>query len=688
MSKLWSHPTLGRIAPATLVCLLLVGCGGGSTGPVNPPAPPPPPPPAAVATVTVTPDTTVLIPGGTRQFAVTLKDAAGNTLQNRTVTWGTSPATVATVSNAGLVTAVLAGTAQLTVQSEGQTGTATVTVRDGGAIGSAGGTVATGDSNTVVTVPAGALAQSTTLTIAPVANPPAHPRLVAGTAVDLGPNGTTFSQAVTVRLRYTAAAIASLDQSRLRLHRFRNNAWEEVPGSTVDSANRRVSGPTTSFSTYAIVGLPPLTVETVVIAPDSADVAFRGTRALTATTLAEGGAVLTGRAVTWNTSDPAIATVSAAGVVTGLLPGTVTITASSEGKQGTARIRVVAADLTRIVDSIRVAFNLPALGAAIVTRTGGTVAIGVGGVRRWGNTTPVTLGDRWHLGSNTKTMTAFLAAMAVKAGQLGWSDLMTARYPELAGIARAEFAPLTLLDLATMRSGITGNPGFTPVGTLAQQRTAVDNWAVQQAPAAPRGTYYYSNIAYQILAEIVGRAWGTGYEQAMRDRLWTPLGVTTGGFGPTTAAFQTDQPIGHFPGGSGWTACEACDNSWATGSGKIHMSLPDWARIIREIMRADAGQSTLLSQNEARALTAGVSPIGGQASYGYGWVTYPGVASRPVTHDGSNNRNRSRSTIYLESGIAYLGTTNAGDPSPDGGVPNEALNALFTRLQQYWQTGQ
>lgn len=61
--------------------------------------------------------------------------------------------------------------------------------------------------------------------------------------------------------------------------------------------------------------------------------------------------------------------------------------------------------LGAIVDSIRQAYGVPAMGGAIVT-TQGLQAIGVAGYRRWGGTVPVALGDKWHLGSNLKAQTA------------------------------------------------------------------------------------------------------------------------------------------------------------------------------------------------------------------------------------------------------------------------------------------
>jgi alpha-tubulin suppressor-like RCC1 family protein len=62
---------------------------------------------------------------------------------------------------------------------------------------------------------------------------------------------------------------------------------------------------------------------------------------LTATTLSSTGAVLTGRTVTWTTSNGNIATVTG-GVVTGIAPGSATITASSEGRSQTAAATVSA----------------------------------------------------------------------------------------------------------------------------------------------------------------------------------------------------------------------------------------------------------------------------------------------------------------------------------------------------------
>jgi len=84
--------------------------------------------PAPVATVAVSPATVSVGIGGTQQFSATLKDASGNVLTGRTVTWTSSALSVATITGSGLVTALLAGTTTIRATSEGKSGTATLTV--------------------------------------------------------------------------------------------------------------------------------------------------------------------------------------------------------------------------------------------------------------------------------------------------------------------------------------------------------------------------------------------------------------------------------------------------------------------------------------------------------------------------------------------------------------------------------
>jgi hypothetical protein len=85
-----------------------------------------------VASVEVTPGSANIVVGGTVQLTATPKDAGGQPLTGRTITWASNATGVATVSTTGLVTGVAAGPATVTATSEGQSGSSSITVSTGG----------------------------------------------------------------------------------------------------------------------------------------------------------------------------------------------------------------------------------------------------------------------------------------------------------------------------------------------------------------------------------------------------------------------------------------------------------------------------------------------------------------------------------------------------------------------------
>src|SRR5205807_400681 len=133
-----SNPAIAAASPSGLVTAVAAGAAtitatsegksGTASVTVTTLPPPPPPPPAPVATVTVSPASASLTVGQSVQLNATLKDASGNVLNGRTVSWASGTSGVATVSGSGLVTGVAAGTATITATSEGKSGTALIVV--------------------------------------------------------------------------------------------------------------------------------------------------------------------------------------------------------------------------------------------------------------------------------------------------------------------------------------------------------------------------------------------------------------------------------------------------------------------------------------------------------------------------------------------------------------------------------
>jgi len=95
-------------------------------------------------------------------------------------------------------------------------------------------------------------------------------------------------------------------------------------------------------------------VASVAVAPASASITIGGTVQLTAIPKDASGTPLTGRTVTWASGNSAVATVSASGLVTGVAAGSTTITATSEGKSGSAGISVMSGSGTLVTDATTV----------------------------------------------------------------------------------------------------------------------------------------------------------------------------------------------------------------------------------------------------------------------------------------------------------------------------------------------
>src|SRR2546423_6663399 len=192
--------------------------------------------------------------------------------------------------------------------------------------------------------------------------------------------------------------------------------------------------------------------------------------------------------------------------------------------------------------------------AAAVLRGERIIAQGAAGVRKRGTGQRITFDDQFHLGSCTKAMTATLVAMLVEEGKLNWTTTLGELYAVkpmhpawekvtlrqvLAHRAGLRFEPD---GLAQVFGELVGRPPRARLGTLPQQRLEIVRQALSRPPEIPPDTkYWYSNVGYVLagaaLEQLTGRAW----EELMRERLFQPLGISSGGFGAPPKTFGTDK---------------------------------------------------------------------------------------------------------------------------------------------------
>jgi CubicO group peptidase (beta-lactamase class C family) len=325
------------------------------------------------------------------------------------------------------------------------------------------------------------------------------------------------------------------------------------------------------------------------------------------------------------------------------------------------------------LDSVRQDYALPALGAAVFTKDS-VLGLAVVGVRRIGYSTAATARDLFHIGSDTKAMTAGLLGLLVDRGKLRWESRLDEIFPDLEPSMRTEYRDLTVRELLTHRSGIVANPTVsfidaTPLATPRAQRGAFMRWVVQQPLATPRGGYAYANSNYVIAGAIADRLFDGAYEHLLIAELLAPLGITTAGFGAPGRADVVDQPWGHSVGWLGFRRAvppgPGADNPPVFGSaGRLHLSLPDWARWGQAVIRAARGEQSPWSPATGKSLVTPLVEDSSAFGAAFGWYVgrraWAAPTGRVLSHAGSNGRWYAVAWLAPDTNFGLLVVTNQG----------------------------
>lgn len=286
------------------------------------------------------------------------------------------------------------------------------------------------------------------------------------TATPRDANGTPLNGRV-VTWASTDTAIATVDSAGRVTARLNRTA-------AVRSTQIRATSE--GITAAATVSVAPIAVAVIVIAPDTLVLARGDTLRLTAEVRDSTGTALTGRELTWSSSNSVVVAVSADGLILGVSTGTAVIRASS----GAAR------------DSVRVTVPAPpaiALSGEILSTTRhSTCGILVGGALRcWGN--------NWY-------------------GQLGLGTTATAVFsPSEVG---TDFERVSTGDTHTcgLRTsgeiqcwgqGLVGQLGFDPDGQYVLSPRAVDS------PLTFRTVVSGATHACALTATGEAYCWGSGY---------------------------------------------------------------------------------------------------------------------------------------------------------------------------------
>ncbi|NUQ13633.1 MAG: Ig-like domain-containing protein, partial [Gemmatimonadaceae bacterium] len=277
-----------------------------------------------IALIRVTPSAGSVIAGQTLPLLGEALDAMGNVLPNRPLLWESSHPALATVSTAGVVTGLAVGVVTITATGEGKTGTSVISVLPAPV------------ASITVTPDGGSLTVGTTLTLT------ATPRDALGQPL----------ADRTLSWQSDNPAVASVSSDGL--------VTAVSPGTasiTVSAPGGGPNGTTPTRTVLVTVLLAP--VGSAVIVPSPATVQVGQVVNFTVNLFSAAGAPLSpaGRTISWTTSHPSIATVSNAGVATGLAIGVATLTmaVTTPGQAAPVQVSVQLTVVNQPVVSVQVA---------------------------------------------------------------------------------------------------------------------------------------------------------------------------------------------------------------------------------------------------------------------------------------------------------------------------------------------
>ncbi|MFO1059245.1 MAG: serine hydrolase domain-containing protein [Dongiaceae bacterium] len=335
-------------------------------------------------------------------------------------------------------------------------------------------------------------------------------------------------------------------------------------------------------------------------------------------------------------------------------------------------------------------YGLPALGAAVV-KDGQVIAVGAVGTRRAGAQLPVSPADRFHIGSDTKAITALLAGILVDEGRLRWDSTPAELFPELAAGMDPGFRAITLEQMLAHLSGIPGDneafgkllgESFLQPGNLDDLRYwLVGQWRGEKL-ASPSGTRWaYANMNYVLAGAMIERATGRTWEELLQERVLGPLGLASAGFGPQASLGKVDAPLGHLLVDGKPKAMLAGpngDNPLVIGpAGTVHMSLLDFAAwagwnageqrrgpvlVKPETMRR---LHAMLTDIPTRPNAAPGTPKNGRYGLGWGQVQFDWAAQPFLFHGGSNTMNLAHILVQPATDLAMVLMTNISGPQAD-----------------------
>ena len=308
-------------------------------------------------------------------------------------------------------------------------------------------------------------------------------------------------------------------------------------------------------------------------------------------------------------------------------------------------------------------------GVLVLVRDGPEVRSDVRGVADLDQARPVRAGDRFRIGSVTKTFVATVILQLAGEGRVRLGDSVEKWLPGLVPGGHR----ITVRHLLSHTSGLydyVDDPKvFAPYAQkpayVWDPRRLIEIAVTHPPPFPPGRRYAYSSTNYLLLGLIVEAVAGTPLEQQLRERIFEPLGLGQTSYAPRFVSgpfLHGHRPPSHqgvVTGPPVDTSHEAASWTWAAGA--IVSSADDLRRFFAALL---GGQ--LLPPGLLRAMETLVPA--GSLRYGLGLAVFPTPCGDAWGHTGNvqgtvtvawNRRDASRQVVLVVNTYPLSGELEA-----------------------------
>lgn len=326
---------------------------------------------------------------------------------------------------------------------------------------------------------------------------------------------------------------------------------------------------------------------------------------------------------------------------------------------------------------------VPGLYAAVVNPFG-IESIGARGVKKYGETEPVSVHDKLLISSNTKPMTATMVAVLVSEGVFrnGWDTTWASIFPELVDEVHADYHSATLRQFVIHEAAVPENLDLLWQedldDTLRNRRVTAMVAHMRELAITSRnqpakvGEFMYSHVGYMVVGAMVERVTGRSFEELMHEKLFMPLGMASAGYDNPGDTEALDEPWGHFYSDErDWVPTQSDYSPIMRPSGGVHVTLEDWGKFLQ--LWLPGKRPVLLDRSTLNDMLTFAWLDGPRSIFlsgginGAGWFYYPIRVNfgSALNHPGSNLRWHSLVWVLRDINKAYIVISNAHVPPHD-----------------------